>query len=258
MHATASEVSGVTVRSGRGERPPSGSPSMATEQPTKCPSSASMRTEAQSGDAIHGAGTIRSDRLLRNGTSRNHLRLACHAVVLPPRRVAQTPAGLPSTGTEQPTKRPLPPSSGRGAESEDKTRGVGTIWSDRQPHKGFWPLASALGWSVRGGPPAALGGSAATPTLCGLIVAERMPPTVPPRPDRTVTADDLRDARKRSSGPDGLSPHLDGQPPHHHAGHIELGFTLCEGGLLRSSLEGVMEPCAALDARQVETMTYLC
>ena len=41
-------------------RPPADSPSMATEHPTKRPRSTSMGTEAQSGDATHGVGTIRS------------------------------------------------------------------------------------------------------------------------------------------------------------------------------------------------------
>ena len=45
---------------------------------------------------------------------------------------------------------PLPPPSGLGAESGDETRGVGTIWSVRQPCRGVSRLASTLGWPVRG------------------------------------------------------------------------------------------------------------
>ena len=60
--------------------------------------------------------------------------------------------------------------------------GVGTIWSDRQPHKGFSPLASAFGWPVRRRASRRVGGSAATPTQSGLIVAAT-PPT-----DRSSTA----------------------------------------------------------------------
>ena len=45
---------------------------------------------------------------------------------------------------------PLRPPSGLGAESGDETRGVGTIWSVRQPCRGVSRLASTLGWPVRG------------------------------------------------------------------------------------------------------------
>ena len=45
---------------------------------------------------------------------------------------------------------PLPPPSGLGAECGDETRGVGTIWSVRQPCIGVSRLASTLGWPVRG------------------------------------------------------------------------------------------------------------
>ena len=45
---------------------------------------------------------------------------------------------------------PLPPPSGLGAESGDETRGVGTIWSVRQPCRGVSRLASTFGWPVRG------------------------------------------------------------------------------------------------------------
>ena len=62
---------------------------------------------------------------------------------------ARSPAGCPRRGPSNRRSAPLQPPSGRGAESEDETRGVGTIWSDRQPHKGFSPLASAFGWPVR-------------------------------------------------------------------------------------------------------------
>ena len=44
----------------------------------------------------------------------------------------------------------LPPPSGLGAESGDEIRGVGTIWSVRQPCRGLSRLASTLGWPVRG------------------------------------------------------------------------------------------------------------
>ena len=44
---------------------------------------------------------------------------------------------------------PLPPPSGLGAESGDETRGVGTIWSFRQPCREVSRLASTLGWPVR-------------------------------------------------------------------------------------------------------------
>ena len=45
---------------------------------------------------------------------------------------------------------PLPSPSGLGAECGDETRGVGTIWSVRQPCRGVSRLASTLGWPVRG------------------------------------------------------------------------------------------------------------
>ncbi len=77
---------------------------------------------------------------------------------------------------------PLPPPSGLGAESGDETRGVGTIWSVRQPCRGVSRLASTLGWPVRGVVSRYVGGSAATPTRCGLIAAGRMPT------DRSSTA----------------------------------------------------------------------
>ena len=53
----------------------------------------------------------------------------------------------------QPSNRrnvPLPPPSGLGAENGDETRGVGTIWSVRQPCRGVSRLANTLGWPVRG------------------------------------------------------------------------------------------------------------
>ena len=87
---------------------------------------------------------------------------------------ARPPAGLSSMPTEQPTKRPPSTSIGLGAESGDETRGVGPIWSVRQPCRGVSWLASTLGWPVLGGSRYD-GGSAATPTRCGLIAAGRMP-----------------------------------------------------------------------------------
>ena len=45
---------------------------------------------------------------------------------------------------------PLPSPPGLGAECGDETRGVGTIWSVRQPCRGVSRLASTLGWPVRG------------------------------------------------------------------------------------------------------------
>ncbi len=87
---------------------------------------------------------------------------------------ARPPAGLSSMPTEQPTKRPPSTSIGLGAESGDETRGVGPIWSVRHPCRGVSWLASTLGWPVLGGSRYD-GGSAATPTQCGLIAAGRMP-----------------------------------------------------------------------------------
>ena len=73
------------------------------------------------------------------------------------------------------------------AERDYETRGVGTIWSDRKPRNGFSPSRALIGWPVRGRASHPIRGSAAHRRNVGLLVAERMPPTVLPRADRTVT-----------------------------------------------------------------------